>query len=98
MSKTRLVNIKYDKYDIYIGRAVPRKGLKESIWANPFKSPQHGSVEQCIEMYRMLLRERQATTSLVFDSELEKLRGKVLACWCKPGICHGDVLVELLGE
>lgn len=26
----------------------------------------------------------------------EKLAGKTLACWCKPGdICHGDFLLEL---
>lgn len=26
----------------------------------------------------------------------EELRGKNLACWCKPGCpCHGDVLLEL---
>lgn len=27
---------------------------------------------------------------------LEPLRGKRLACWCKPLPCHGDVIVELL--
>jgi len=29
---------------------------------------------------------------------LEPLRGKRLGCWCKPLPCHGDVIVELLGE
>lgn len=29
-------------------------------------------------------------------SQLPKLRGKNLACWCKPGApCHADVLLEL---
>lgn len=29
-------------------------------------------------------------------SRLEELRGKDLACWCKPGDpCHADVLLEL---
>ena len=28
--------------------------------------------------------------------KLEELRGKVLACWCKPKPCHGDILVELI--
>jgi len=30
--------------------------------------------------------------------ELEKLRGKILGCWCKPKACHGDVIIELLDE
>ena len=29
-------------------------------------------------------------------SDIAKLRGKNLACWCKPGEpCHADVLLEL---
>ena len=27
---------------------------------------------------------------------LEPLRGKRLACWCKPLPCHGDIIVEML--
>jgi hypothetical protein len=26
---------------------------------------------------------------------LHELRGKDLLCWCAPGSCHADVLVEL---
>lgn len=30
---------------------------------------------------------------------IEQLRGKDLACWCKEGEpCHGDVLIEYLNE
>lgn len=28
-------------------------------------------------------------------NSLHELNGKVLGCWCAPGPCHGDVLVEL---
>lgn len=29
--------------------------------------------------------------------DLEPLRGKDLACWCKPGeLCHADVIIEAL--
>jgi len=32
-------------------------------------------------------------------SRLPELRGKNLACWCKPGCaCHADVLLELANE
>ncbi len=30
--------------------------------------------------------------------DIEELRGKTLGCWCRPGRCHGDVLIELLRE
>lgn len=33
---------------------------------------------------------------MVEFGDLEPLRGKNLACWCKPGApCHADVLLEL---
>lgn len=32
-------------------------------------------------------------------SRMETLRGKSLACWCKPGTpCHADVLLELANK
>jgi Domain of unknown function (DUF4326) len=30
--------------------------------------------------------------------ELPELEGKILACWCKPEPCHGDVLLRLIEE
>jgi hypothetical protein len=33
----------------------------------------------------------------VFDS-VKGLAGKVLVCHCKPWVCHGDVLIEIIGE
>jgi len=29
-----------------------------------------------------------------YRAEVEKLRGKKIACWCTPLECHGDVYVE----
>ena len=29
---------------------------------------------------------------------LEPLRGKCLACWCAPLPCHGDIIIEMLGD
>jgi len=98
MSETRVINIRTGAaYDIYIGRAVPRKGLAGSYWGNPFKSPKDGTVEQCIEKYRAMLR-KDFLYNPHLRLDLESMRGKILACWCKPGPCHGDVLVELLNE
>jgi hypothetical protein len=32
----------------------------------------------------------------VFAAELKKLKGKVLACWCSPNPCHGDVIAAVV--
>jgi hypothetical protein len=35
---------------------------------------------------------------LIVNAEMKKrlpeLKGKTLACWCKPEPCHGDILIE----
>jgi hypothetical protein len=42
-----------------------------------------------------LFRERCVDTL----PNVEKLRGKNLACWCKPGAhCHADVLLEIANK
>lgn len=76
--------------DVYIGRACYRGGweLPQSKWCNPFTVKKYG--ERCLELYR----EHLYTSGLIND--IEELRGKVLGCWCKPGPCHGDILVEEL--
>lgn len=36
---------------------------------------------------------------LALLADIEKLRGKNLACWCREGaVCHGDVLLELANK
>lgn len=88
---TCVVHCRREPYDVYIGRAVPRLGLSQSKWANPFRIGKDGTREECIAKYREYLLSRP---DLLED--LEELRGKVLGCWCKPAPCHGDVLVEFL--
>jgi hypothetical protein len=31
-------------------------------------------------------------------SEVHKLAGKKLGCFCKPATCHGDILADFLNE
>lgn len=79
-------------YDLYIGRANRRRGLQASKWANPFRIGRDGTREEVIAKYReYIIREPELL------SALPELRGKILACWCRPARCHGDVLLELLG-
>lgn len=87
----RVVNVKSgEPYDIYVGRANPRYGLSASPFANPFRIGPDGSRDEVITKYRAWLLAQPALVA-----RLPELRGKVLACWCKPLPCHGDVLVDL---
>lgn len=96
-SKTTAIHVRdMQPGDVYIGRAVPRRGLKGSKWANPFRVEEHGR-EHAVELYRAYIVEKIAEDPETYD--LSELRGKRLACWCKPGeACHGDVLVELVNR
>jgi hypothetical protein len=63
-------------------------------WANPFKVSLRYDAEKCVELF-----ERHISSTLGADLYIavrRELRGKNLACWCKPGDpCHADVLLEI---
>ena len=70
---------------------------QDSIWANPFKISATNVRETVIEQYRKYIfdkLEREPALRL----ELAKLIGKNLGCWCKPGPCHGDILLEAINK
>jgi hypothetical protein len=75
---------------VYVGRAMPRIGLRASKWANPFKIGRDGTREEVIaKFHEWLLRQPTLMAAL------PELRGPDLACWCAPLPCHGDVLLAL---
>ena len=92
MDTARVVHCKREEFDVYIGRP--------SKWGNPF-SHKGGTKaqfrvdtrEQAVACYRKWVLEQPELMEA-----LPELRGKTLGCWCAPKACHGDVLLELLGE
>lgn len=66
-------------------------------WEGPalwIKNTEAEAVEIAVKAYREWI-ERPAQAALLADAKSE-LRGKNLACWCRPGTpCHADVLLEL---
>ena len=80
---TTVVNIKHDKFDVYIGRG--------SKWGNPFHIGKDGTRAEVIEKYQEYILSKPE----LLDA-LDELIGKRLGCHCKPKACHGDVLVGLL--
>ena len=100
MSATRVVHIN-DKIEgaVYVGRAVPRRRLAGSPFANPHRIK--GERQLCIDKYEHDITEGALRPLL---ATLPELRGKPLACWCRhDGVpwtaetwCHADVLADLL--
>lgn len=81
----RVVNVRKEKCDVYIGRG--------SIWGNPYKIGKDGSREDVIAAYESYFRGKPALLAL-----LPSLDGKRLGCYCKPSACHGDVLLKIREE
>lgn len=70
---------------IYVGR--PFFGLRGSPYANPFSVKRYGLDES----------RRRFRAEVLPALDLAPLRGRDLACWCKPDAewCHAD---DLLAE
>ncbi|PJZ19816.1 hypothetical protein CEW46_21235 [Bacillus cereus] len=90
MKSTRVVNKYKEPYDIYIGRG--------SKWGNPFSHLDGtkaqfkvGSREEAVRAFKNWI-----LTQPHLLNDLEELEGKTLGCFCKPQLCHGDVLVKLV--
>jgi hypothetical protein len=78
---------------MYIGRNmnfyVP--GTYQSKWANPYPLSKY-TRSQSMKLYEKYIRESD------LYNHLGELKGKVLGCWCKPLLCHGDILIKLMKE
>jgi hypothetical protein len=81
-------------FDVYIGRRqwCGKELFEASPWENPFSVKKWGR-EEAIKRYEEKLRGKPELLARV-----PELEGKILACWCKPKACHGDVLLRLIEE
>lgn len=80
-----VVHCKREPYDVYIGRP--------SKWGNPFTIGIDGSRDEVIQKYYDWI-----LTQSELLSQLGEIKDKTLGCWCRPNICHGDVLKILCDE
>jgi len=94
---TKLVHCKCESYDVLIDRT--------TIFGNPFIVDKNGDREivlrkhQCW-LYDWIIFEEEIqigrfNNRVVFEN-LFQLKNKIIACWCKPKPCHGDILVKLV--
>lgn len=82
MIQTKVVNLRKDRYDVYIGRG--------SKWGNPFRM-KNNSIE---ERNRVCDAYEQWFWTTELPKSLHELKGKTLGCYCKPLRCHGDFLAK----
>lgn len=73
----------YPQEAVYIGRG--------SMWGNPFKIGPDGDRDEVCEKHRKYLWE-QIQAGDVRLTDLAKLHGKDLVCYCAPQRCHGHTL------
>ncbi|WP_420389361.1 DUF4326 domain-containing protein [Marinobacter sp.] len=95
---TRVVNIKNEpKYQAkkstpnyeYIGRG--------SYWGNPYSMYEDGEDrEEVIRKFKYDFDYEKFPNKE--KSQVYKLAGKRLGCFCKPKACHGDVLADFLNS
>ncbi len=95
---TRVVNLRNDFYDVYIGR--PGRG-EDGYFGNRhsvgFCSP-CGKIhtrEQCIAEFKKEFLVR-IESDAIFRAKVGSLKGKRLGCFCSPLACHGNVYAEWL--
>lgn len=79
---------------------------RTSRWGNPFRVGLHGTQAECVALYQALASgallpapvpaEGIALARKQIADHIHELKGRNIACWCKPGSpCHGDVLLEI---
>jgi len=86
---TRIVNLKKEKYEVYIGRP--------SVFGNPFSIGKDGTRREVIAKFRKYFFKRIMTDENFYHA-VNELKDKTLGCFCKPEECHGDIIVAYLEE
>ncbi|NBB11243.1 DUF4326 domain-containing protein [Pseudomonas sp. SLFW] len=77
-----------DKYEVYVGRG--------TIWGNPYQMGVDGDRDEVIRKFRYDFEHGLLKASSDLERNLDIVRGKVIACHCKPAACHGDVIASYL--
>ena len=87
--KTEVANMRLIRFnpdtDVRIDRG--------TIYGNPFRLVFEKDRDKVIDKYEVYARKNKKIMS-----NLYKLVGKRLLCWCAPKRCHGDVLIKLMKE
>lgn len=102
-------NLDPDAYNVYIGRdsQLSKKLLEENPslingteLGNRVRVSEECSREDSIEAHRHFFLENTGTFVNILDTleNVARHRTVCLVCWCKPKLCHGDVIAEHLNK
>lgn len=99
---TRVVNIKKEKCDVYIGR---RRAGRDGYFGSPIVIGSicpicnniHNDAGSTLPCYKIYF-QRRLQDDQMFKEMVLQLKGKKLGCFCAPGPCHGNVIAEYLGD
>ncbi len=92
MLKTRVVNLRKEPYDVYIGRE--GRGF-DGTFGNPFWNGNEDEREYTLYKFKEYFFERIVNDE-EFRRKVETLRGRRLGCFCVPKACHGQVIADYL--
>ncbi|WP_029408357.1 DUF4326 domain-containing protein [Thiomicrorhabdus sp. Milos-T2] len=95
---TRVINIK-DKPEYKNQKSTPNYEYigRGSYWGNPYSMYEEGDDRnEVIRKYKYDFDFEKFPNKE--KSEVYKLAGKRLGCFCKPQACHGDVLADFLNS
>ncbi|MEZ2757258.1 DUF4326 domain-containing protein [Providencia vermicola] len=81
---------KGDKFDVYIGRG--------TIWGNPYQIGIDGDRDEVIRKYKYDFDKGFLKPFDDIDRNILAIRGKVIACHCKPYPCHGDIISDYINS
>jgi hypothetical protein len=71
---------------------------RPSRWGNPFIVKDGYPIERVVTLFEEWLKDDPEGNETLLAAKIE-LRGKNLACWCRPGSpCHADILLELVND
>lgn len=79
---------------------------RSTVWGNPWPIGERGPLDRiapdaegAVGFFRAMLTDDELRLAARYPDAWQirhRLRGKDLACWCKPGaFCHADVLLEI---
>lgn len=89
---TRVVNLRREKFDVYIGRG--GKG-QDGYFGNPIRLEDESQRVSVLHQYERYFFDRLVRDP-IFNERVYSLKGKTLGCFCKPKLCHGDIIVDYL--
>lgn len=72
--------------------------MRPGLWGNPYKIGRDGDRAEVLVKYRVYLRYWLNTDKSYHKRFLTLADAPALVCCCKPTACHGDIMVEVLGE